>query len=89
MPQVKIPPPYQGPTGGTGVVEVEGATVEECIRAVDRRYPGFGAQVLDAGGSVHRFVKLFVNGAEIERGALATPVAADDEVEILAAIAGG
>lgn len=89
MPNVKIPPPYQGPTGGAAVVDVEGATVEECIRAVDRRYPGFGEQVFDARGGVHRFVKLFVNGSEVDRSALDTAVGADDEVEILAAIAGG
>jgi molybdopterin converting factor small subunit len=34
-------------------------------------------------------VKLFVNGDEIDRAALDTPVAAGDEVEILAAVAGG
>lgn len=89
MPTVKIPPPYQGPTRGTAVVDVEGATVGECIRAVERRFPGFGEQVFDAGGRVHRFVKLFVNGSEVERGALDTAVGAEDEVEILAAIAGG
>jgi molybdopterin converting factor small subunit len=34
-------------------------------------------------------VKLFVNGKEIDRAALDTPVAPGDEVEILAAVAGG
>jgi molybdopterin converting factor small subunit len=89
LPSVKIPPPYQGPTQGQDCVRVEGATVRECIEAVGRRFPGFGEQVFDAGGEVHRFVKLFVNGDEIDRGATDTPVADGDEVEILAAIAGG
>lgn len=89
MPQVRIPPPYQGPTQGTAVVDVDGATVGECIRAVDRRYPGFSAQVFAVDGSVHRFVTLFVNGDEIDRDAIDRAVADGDEVEILAAIAGG
>jgi molybdopterin converting factor small subunit len=89
MPKVKIPPPYQGPTRGMARVEVVGTTVRECIEAVGARFPGFAEQVFDAGGAVHRFVKLFVNGDEIDRAAADTPVGEGDEVEILAAIAGG
>lgn len=61
----------------------------ECIDAVEARHPGFRDQVIDAAGNVHRFVQLFVNGDEIDRGALQTPVKDGDSVEILAAIAGG
>jgi sulfur carrier protein ThiS len=89
MPQVLIPPPYRGPTGGVERVDVDGTTVAECIRAVDARFPGFSAQVFDARGGVHRFVKLFVNGDEIDRRAVDTTLAEGDRLEILAAIAGG
>jgi molybdopterin converting factor small subunit len=89
MPSVKIPPPYRGPTRGRGCIEVTGATVLECIEAVEALHPGFAAQVLDARGNTHGFVKLFVNGDEIDRSALGTPLRDADEVEILAAIAGG
>ena len=89
MPVVKIPPPYQGPTAGRASIDVRGATVGECIEAVCERFAGFRELVFDAGGKVHKFVSLFVNGDEIERAALATPVVAGDEVAILAAIAGG
>ena len=89
MPVVKIPPPYQGPTEGRAVIDVTGATVVECIEAVCKRFVGFRELIFDASGKVHKFVTLYVNGDEIERTALATPVAAGDEVAILAAIAGG
>ncbi len=89
MPTVKIPPPYQGPTQGLSSVEVEGATVRACIEAVGKRFPGFSEQVFDAAGAVHRFVTLFINGDEIDRNELDKAVAETDEVEILAAIAGG
>ncbi len=89
MPQVKVPPPYRGPTRGEAVIGVEGTTVRECIRAVEARYPGFGEQVFDPEGNVHRFVTLFVNGDEVGRNNPDAPVGAGDEVEILAAIAGG
>ena len=89
MPVVKIPAPYRGSTNGADRVEVEGATVEECVQAVDAQFPGFGDQVWDSRHAVHRFVKLYVNGDEIDRQAIDTAVAATDEVEVLAAVAGG
>ena len=88
MPKVIVPPPYRGPTQGAGEIPVEGATLLDCLEAVDRKYPGFLAQVVDEDGALHRFVKLFVNGDQ-HRGGLDEPVAERDEVEILAAIAGG
>ena len=89
MPTVHVPPPYRGPTGGEAKVLVEGSTLRECLEAVEARYPGFLGQVLDAAGRQHRFVKLFVNGEPAARDALSTAVAQNDDVEVLAAIAGG
>ena len=89
MPQVVVPPPYRGPTLGEERIEVPGTTVGECLEAVGKRFPGFHELIFDGAGRVHKFVKLFVNGDEIERSALVTPVAGADSIEILAAIAGG
>lgn len=89
MPSVQIPAAYRGPTRGADCLEVEGATVRACIQAVADAFPGFGEQVFDAGGGVHRFVTLFVNGEEIDRAAIDEPIETSDEVEILAAVAGG
>jgi len=90
MPRVIVPPPYRGPTEGLDRIEVEGATVQECLEAVGQRFPGFIEQVVAGDGSVHRFVNLFLNGDELERQqALGQPVSDGDDIEILAAIAGG
>jgi sulfur carrier protein ThiS len=70
-------------------LKVQGATVLECLEAVEADYPGFRAHVLDGNGRVHRFVRLFVNGQPVASDALDTPVEEQDEVEVLAAIAGG
>jgi molybdopterin converting factor small subunit len=70
-------------------VEVPGATVRACLESLERRFPGFGAQVVDERGTVHRFVKLFVNGEQLGRADLDRRLDPGDEVEILAAIAGG
>jgi molybdopterin synthase sulfur carrier subunit len=89
MPNVRIPPPYRGPTQGTAEIRVEGASVLECLEAVERKFPTFLPQVLDEDGNVHRFVKLFKNGAHLTREALREPLAPEDDLEIIAAIAGG
>ena len=89
MPKVLIPPPYRGPTEGTAELEVEGRTVGDCLEAVEQKFPGFLTQVLDPRGNVHRFVRLFRNGDQLETEPLAEALDPADELEILAAIAGG
>jgi molybdopterin synthase sulfur carrier subunit len=89
MPSVRIPPPYRGPTLGAAEIRAEGETVGAVLEWVERKYPGFLAQVLDEDGNVHRFVKLFKNGEHLVRDPLRTPLAERDELEIIAAIAGG
>jgi hypothetical protein len=89
VPNLKIPPAYRGPTRGVAEVKVDGATVRACLEVVEELHPGFLPQVLDPGGEAHRFVRLFLNGDELGEGALATPVGPGDEIEVLAAIAGG
>jgi molybdopterin converting factor small subunit len=89
MPKVEVPPPYRGPTRGEARIEVAGASVRECLAAVEARHPGFLEQVLGPDGRPHRFVRLFVNGVQIEAGGLDSPVDASDEIQVLAAIAGG
>jgi molybdopterin converting factor small subunit len=89
MPQVTIPSPYRGPTQGQAVIAVAGDTVRACIEAVEAAHPGIAELIFDAAGGVQPFVTLFLNGDELGRDEVDRPVGADDEVEVLAAIAGG
>ncbi|NRA08836.1 MAG: MoaD/ThiS family protein [Myxococcales bacterium] len=89
MPQVEIPRRYRGPTGGAANVEVSGESVRACIEAVEARHPGFLELVVDADGSLHRFVSIFVNDEELPRDALDIAVAGPDRISIAAAAAGG
>ena len=90
MPVVLIPTAYRAPTRGEAEVEASGATVRDCLQSVEDQYPGFLEMVVDAGGNVHRFVKLFLNEEQLDpKKALDQEVAESDRVEVLAAIAGG
>jgi hypothetical protein len=89
MPLLRVPPPYRGPTRGAAELRLEGGTVRACLEAAESIHPGFLAQVVDEQGAVHRFVKLFRNGELLRRDALGETLSAQDELEIVAAIAGG
>ena len=89
MPKVLIPSPYRGPTHGEDELVVDAATVRGAIEAVEKKFPGFAAQVFDAHGNLHRFVKLFVNGEPVDAKRLDQALASGDALEIVAAIAGG
>jgi molybdopterin converting factor small subunit len=89
MPWVQIPPPFRGPTQGAERVEVRGTNLRDCLEDLSAQYVGFREQVFDAQGNAQRFIKLFLNGAEVPRQALETVVAPSDQIEILAAVAGG
>lgn len=92
MPVVLVPTAYRGPTQGESRIEVSGATLRDCFDEIEARHPGFRELVVDArSGGPHRFVKLFVNGELLGREPemLDRPVAEQDEIEVLAAIAGG
>lgn len=89
MPLVIVPEPYRGPTQGLGEIHVEAEDVRSALLAVEAAHPGFQELVLDDEGALHRFVRLFVNDEQIDRAALEMPLAAEDRLGVLAAIAGG
>jgi len=89
LPNVIIPPPYRGPTAGASEIEVEPGTVRECLDQVIARHPGLGELMFTPEGSPQRFVTLFLNGDQVQNQGLDKPVASGDELEVVAAIAGG
>jgi adenylyltransferase/sulfurtransferase len=89
LPQVEVPSRYRIPTKGEATIQVDADTVRGCIEAVEARYPGFQELIIDSKGEMHRFVRLFVNGDELERDDLDRTVSPDDRVAVLAAAAGG
>jgi molybdopterin converting factor small subunit len=89
VPHVEVPSRYRIPTRGEARIEVAGCTVRGCIEEVEASYPGFQELIIDARGELQRFVRLFVNGEQLPRDALETPVTGDDTVAIVASAAGG
>lgn len=75
---------------GAKSVKADGATVAELLNDLDRRYPGFRAQISGNDGQLHRFVNIYLNDEDIRYlKALDTPLKDGDVVSILPALAGG
>jgi molybdopterin converting factor small subunit len=67
-------------------VPAAGATVLEVLRDLDRRVPGIGNRLLDAGPSIRTHLNVFVDG---ERATLDTPVRPGADVHVIPAVSGG
>ncbi len=86
MALVRLRGPLKMLAGGRGEHPVEGGTVGEVLRGLERAQPTVSGWILDERGLVRRHINVFVNG---EYGGEETPVGADDRVDVLPAISGG
>ena len=84
---VRLPTPLVDYTQGERIVEGVGATLDELLRDLDRKYPGIRFRMIDEQDAVRPHIKLFVNG-ELERS-LNTPLTPQDNIIVVAALSGG
>ena len=88
--EVRLPTVLRSHAGGASVVTVDGATVGEVLAKVVAEYPGLSGQVVQADGSLHKFVNIYVNDDDVRYlDGVDTPVPDGSEVSILPAVAGG
>ena len=86
MPVVRLRGPLKKFAGERSEHSVDGATVGEVLRALERSQPALGGWVLDERGRIRRHINVFVNGDYAEES---TAVASDDRIDVLPAISGG
>ena len=85
--KVYIPTHLRFYTGQRGAVDAEGATLDEVLSDLNRRYPGFRFRIINEQDVIREHIKIFVN--QDQAGNLAVPLRASDEVRIVAALSGG
>lgn len=86
MPTVRLRQPLKRLAGDRAEHALEGQTIGELLREIERAEPAVRGWILDERGALRRHINVFVNG---ERGAQDTPVRAGDRVDVLPAISGG
>jgi molybdopterin synthase sulfur carrier subunit len=86
MATVRLRNPLKQLAGDQGEHAIEGATVAELLRELERSQPPLSGWILDERGHVRRHINVFVNG---EQAGEDTPVRGEDRVDVLPAISGG
>lgn len=87
MTRVLIPSQLHAYTGGATAVDAVGATVDQVLQDLDRRFPGIRFRVIDEQDRVRRHMRLFV-GREPATDIRAA-MADGDELLIVGALSGG
>jgi sulfur carrier protein ThiS len=86
MPVVRLRPPLRERAGGEREVAVDGATVAQALRHLERVHPSLAGWVLDDRGSLREHVAVFLDGERVT-GEIALRSA--DRLEIVGAVSGG
>ena len=86
MAVVKLRGPLKRQAGEVGEHEVEGATVLDVLRELERAQPALDGWILDERRTIRRHINVFVNGEPAEAE---TAVAENARVDVLPAISGG
>jgi len=87
---VRLPGSLRDAVGGTTKIAATGATLEEVIADIERRYPGFRALVVDDAGRIKTYLNVYVGDEDARaHGGLAAPVRDGSEVMLIPAMAGG
>jgi len=83
---VRLRAPLSELAGGNRELELEGSTVAEVLKALERQHPDVRGWILDEHGSIREHINVFVNR---DYGREDTPVGASDRLHVLPAISGG
>lgn len=87
---VRIPTVLRPAMGGQSQITVEGATIGQVLDNLTADFPAIKGQLLNDDGSLHRFLNVYVNDDDVRYlGGVAAPVADNDEITLLPAVAGG
>ncbi len=74
---------------GQAVVEVEGRTVGECLRALVTRYPELKPVLFDDAGQLQRNLEIYLNLESAYPDELLKPVSDGDQIHVTVMLTGG
>ena len=83
---VRLRAPLKDLAGGSREVTIDGSSVGQVLRELERMHPKITGWVLDEQGRVRRHVNVFVDGERVREDA---PVADNATLHVLPSISGG
>ncbi|TDC64592.1 MoaD/ThiS family protein [Streptomyces hainanensis] len=88
--EVRIPTILRDYTDGEKAVQGSGATIAELFADLDTSHPGIKARLVEDGGTLRRFVNVYLNDEDVRfLSGVDTELTDGDSVTILPAVAGG
>jgi molybdopterin synthase sulfur carrier subunit len=87
MISVLIPSQLSAYTDGATRVAAAGATVDDVLSDLDRRYPGLRFRVVDEQDRIRKHMRVFIGQEETR--SVGRPLADGDELLIFGALSGG
>lgn len=85
--KVIIPSSLRSYTGGKATIDASAGTVDELLRALDRRFPGLRFRVVDEQDGLRPHIRVTVNSEVISD--LSATLKTNDEVALIQAFSGG
>jgi molybdopterin synthase sulfur carrier subunit len=86
MAVITLRAPLKDLAGGNSEITLDGASVVEVLRALEREHPRTVGWVLDEQGRIRRHVNVFVNGEMTRQDVSLAP---EDRLYVLPSITGG
>ena len=87
--RIRLPALFADRIDGVSTVRVQGQTVTDALKALAKQHPELRTLVLGREGAVNPMMAVFLNNKQLGSNQLKSPVASDDEIEIVPAIDGG
>jgi molybdopterin converting factor small subunit len=90
MATLRIPPVLRPLVEERTTIDVAGGSLGDSLESLFASYPEVRERILEADGSLRRFVNVFVDSEDVRLGeGLATPVGDGSTIIVLPAMAGG
>ncbi|MBM2824724.1 MAG: hypothetical protein HW402_388 [Dehalococcoidales bacterium] len=87
--RIKICSVYQPVMNGAEAIEVDGSTIDECLRVLISKYPALEKLMYDGKGILSSCLMISLNGQAVLPGEMNRPVKDDDEIFPFIMIGGG
>jgi len=83
---VRLRAPLSELAGGRRELELDGATVRDVLRALEREHPALEGWILDERTTIREHINVFVNG---EKSREETALGVGDRIHVIPSISGG
>ena len=75
-------------TEGKEIIEVEGATVGECLKDLVKKYPPLDKEIFKKG-QLNSLIEIYIDGASAYPNEMARPVKDGDKIYLVYMLSGG